>query len=204
LSNFFSDAVNVLLGNGAGGFGSQADFDVGNNPLSVATGDFNGDGAVDVVAANSAAAPTVSVLLNECLSFDADLLVSLGVDQTTVKQGTTLTYFITVRNFGPLEAVNVINNFTLSSGTTFMSAVATKGHFTTPPSGQTGTVTWFVGDMDPEDQEDARIAVTVIVRGRTEITSTATISSDSFELNPANNTASITLTVMPGSGGKKK
>jgi hypothetical protein len=62
-----------------------------------------------------------------------------------------------------------------------------------------------VGDFNlfPGDQEEAQIAVTVIVRGRTEITNTATVSSDSFDLNLANNTASITATVSPGKGGKK-
>ena len=52
----------MLLGNGAGGFGAKTDFATGTEPFSVAIGDVNGDGAPDLVTANSSA-NTVSVLL---------------------------------------------------------------------------------------------------------------------------------------------
>src|SRR5207249_2007527 len=52
----------------------------------------------------------------------ADLLISLGVDKTSVKQGDTLTYTITIKNFGPNQAHNVLVNDTLDSGATFVSA----------------------------------------------------------------------------------
>src|SRR6266700_2018442 len=75
----------------------------------------------------------------------ADLLLSLGADKTSVKQGDQLTYTITVQNFGPGDASSVVVNDTLSSGTTFVSAQANVGRFTTPPAGQTGVVTWYLG-----------------------------------------------------------
>jgi len=59
-------AVNVLLGNGNGTFQNQVTYATGNNPLSVAVGDFNGDGKLDLVVANYDAftsTNTVSVLL---------------------------------------------------------------------------------------------------------------------------------------------
>jgi len=44
-----ADASNVLilLGNGDGTFSAATNFGVGNTPLSVAVGDFNGDGNQD-------------------------------------------------------------------------------------------------------------------------------------------------------------
>lgn len=56
--------VAVLLGNGLGGFGAPASFAVGGTPVSVATGDFNGDGELDLAVANSLVG-TLSVLLGD-------------------------------------------------------------------------------------------------------------------------------------------
>jgi hypothetical protein len=44
--------VSVLIGLAGGGFANQRVAGVGNNPLSLATGDFNNDGHADIVAAN--------------------------------------------------------------------------------------------------------------------------------------------------------
>ncbi len=54
--------VSVLLGNGDGTFQSHADYPTGNFPISIASGDFNGDGKQDLVTANHDD-DTVSVLL---------------------------------------------------------------------------------------------------------------------------------------------
>jgi uncharacterized repeat protein (TIGR01451 family) len=131
----------------------------------------------------------------------ADLLVGLGVDNPQPRQGDLITYTITVRNFGPSDAVNVVMNDVLSSGTTFYSAQANRGHFTAPLGGQTGTVTWYLGDLLNNGQESAQISVTVIVRGRTTITNTASVTSNTADPNTANNTTSITTTVAQGGRG---
>ncbi len=128
--------------------------------------------------------------------------MSLGADRTSVKQGDKLTYTVTVHNFGPDTASNAVANDTLSSGTTFVSASASKGRFTAPPVGQSGTVTWYLGNVLKDEQDAAQIKVTVIIRGKTTITNTATVSSDTTDPNPANNSASLTTTVV--SGGSKK
>jgi len=51
-SNQPSSQVKILLGNGNGTFQKPAGYKVGYNPSSVAAGDFNGDGKVDLVIAN--------------------------------------------------------------------------------------------------------------------------------------------------------
>jgi hypothetical protein len=56
------NTVSVLLGNGDGTFQAAQNFPAGSRPQSVAVGDFNGDGHLDLVVANPSAG-TVSVLL---------------------------------------------------------------------------------------------------------------------------------------------
>ena len=53
--------ISVFLGNGDGTFGARTDYAVGNSPVWVATGDFNGDGVLDLAVANKAD-DTVSIL----------------------------------------------------------------------------------------------------------------------------------------------
>ncbi|CAN5617834.1 hypothetical protein BH20ACI3_BH20ACI3_23250 [soil metagenome] len=52
------------------------------------------------------------------------------------------------------------------------------------------------------DQEAAQIQVTVIARGRTTISNTATVGSATADSNEGKNSASLTISV--ASGGKKK
>jgi hypothetical protein len=54
--------VSILLGNGDGTFQPAQSYAVGNNPMYVAVGDFNGDGKLDLAVANFGS-NTVSILL---------------------------------------------------------------------------------------------------------------------------------------------
>jgi hypothetical protein len=62
VTNYFSNTVSVLLGNGNGTFQTAQNFASGSNPHSVAVGDLNGDGLPDLAVANRNSG-TVSVLL---------------------------------------------------------------------------------------------------------------------------------------------
>jgi hypothetical protein len=57
------DSVDVLLGTGTGSFGTAKGYPTGPGPNAITTGDFNGDGRIDLATANSDG--TVSVLLGD-------------------------------------------------------------------------------------------------------------------------------------------
>jgi hypothetical protein len=59
-----SSVVSVLLGNGNGGFGSATNFPLGSGGGSLAVGDLNHDGGLDLAVANISL-NSVSVLLNQ-------------------------------------------------------------------------------------------------------------------------------------------
>ena len=61
-ANRTTNTVSVLLGDGTGAFGANADFAVGAAPIGVVTGDFNLDGITDIATVNSSG-NTVSILL---------------------------------------------------------------------------------------------------------------------------------------------
>ena len=53
MANDYDDTVTILLGNGDGTFTATAVSPAtGNAPVSVAVGDFNGDGKADLAVAN--------------------------------------------------------------------------------------------------------------------------------------------------------
>jgi hypothetical protein len=61
---YYGNTVSVLLGKGDGTFQAQTTYATGNGPSSVAVGDFNGDGILDLAVANFFD-NTVSVLLGK-------------------------------------------------------------------------------------------------------------------------------------------
>ncbi|HEU4596865.1 MAG TPA: FG-GAP-like repeat-containing protein [Pyrinomonadaceae bacterium] len=68
-------AVTVLLGNGAGGFGSPVNFNTAPNPQELAVGDFNNDGKVDLAVSDN----SFSILLGDGAgNFAAPLNTNFG------------------------------------------------------------------------------------------------------------------------------
>jgi hypothetical protein len=87
LPDRLENTVSVLLGNGDGTFQSAQNFAVGSYPQSVAVGDFNGDGHLDLTVAN-ANDGTVSILLgNGDGTFQAAQNYAVGSNPLSVAIG---------------------------------------------------------------------------------------------------------------------
>jgi len=80
-----SGTVSILLGNSDGTFQMHVDYPVGMGPYSVAVGDFNRDGKLDLVVANYPSVFTVSVLLgNGDGTFQSQVTYPVGRQPTSV------------------------------------------------------------------------------------------------------------------------
>jgi hypothetical protein len=85
VTNYSTNTVSVLLGNGNGTFQSALTSATGAGPQSVAVGDFNGDGKLDLATSNSA---DLGVLLgNGNGTFQASTSLGLGATPTGVAVG---------------------------------------------------------------------------------------------------------------------
>ena len=79
--------MSILLGDGTGNFSAPTNFAVGGHPLSVAVGDFNGDGKQDLAVANYDSS-TVSILLGDGAgSFSAPTNFGVGDVPVSVAVG---------------------------------------------------------------------------------------------------------------------
>ena len=88
---FSAGALSVFINNGGGTFQSPVDYAVGDNPQVAITGDFNGDGVLDVAVLNAGASiqqGTVSVLLgNGNGTFQTHLDSTVGVTSNSMVTG---------------------------------------------------------------------------------------------------------------------
>jgi uncharacterized repeat protein (TIGR01451 family) len=127
-----------------------------------------------------------------------DLAIAMSVTPTTVPQGQTLAFTITVTNNGPVDASNVVMTTNTPSETTFQSLTAPSGWSTaTPPVGGTGSLKASIASLAVG--ASAMFAVTVGVNSTTTagsvITGIATAASGTPDSNPGNNRAQASATV---------
>ena len=126
----------------------------------------------------------------------ADLALSLGASPDVVRSGKQLTYTITVRNLGPSNALGAVVTDTLPPQARFVSATASQGAgCTTPPVGQTGTLSCRLGFVPNASSRNTTIVVKVVAPKKSTITNTASVAADTADPNSTNNSASISTPV---------
>ena len=117
----------------------------------------------------------------------ADLSVTKAVSDPAPDVGGAITYTITLTDNGPDAATGVIVQDVLPAGVGFVSAVPGQGLY------DPATGVWTAGDLANGSSTTLIIHATVL--GASPSTNTVMIShSDQFDPNPANNTASTTVT----------
>ena len=87
-ANAISDDVTILIGDGSGNFSAAATSPeaTGEEPFSVAAGDFNGDGNQDLATANSDS-DDVTILLNQTPTPGDDVITGTDADDTIAGRG---------------------------------------------------------------------------------------------------------------------
>jgi uncharacterized repeat protein (TIGR01451 family) len=121
----------------------------------------------------------------------ADLSMALSGSPNPVLVGANVTFVMTIFNLGPDTADGVTASLPLSSGFAYVSA-----------SASVGTVSYFDGQVDFALNDlglNSPVTVTVVAQALTvgELSETATVSSQSQDPNPANNSATTTILVNP-------
>ena len=135
-----------------------------------------------------------AVVLTGSGNGQADLAVGLGASPEPVRSTTNLTYAISVVNGGPALAMGVFALHTLPSATSFVSVTTTQGSCLAP-NGGTFTLSCTLGNLSSGGSATIRVVVKVTAPGNSLLTSTASVSADSPDANPANNSATVVTKV---------
>jgi uncharacterized repeat protein (TIGR01451 family) len=139
---------------------------------------------------------------------NVDLTVTQSSNQQTtgVDAGSSGSFSIFVSNRGPDAAQNVVVTDNVPANTTFSAIAQTSGpsfSCTTPAAGDTGTITCTIASLARGDGAsfDFAYGVNPAVPVGTVISNTATISSDTAELQSGDNTSTASVTVRNTGGG---
>jgi len=119
----------------------------------------------------------------------ADLAVFKTADATEPTVGELVTFEITVANYGPDTATNVVVSDPLPAGLTFVSATASQGAF------DAGTGIWTVGTVTTANFPSLLVTVRVTRSIGGTVTNTATVSSSVYDPDESNNRSSVELFV---------
>jgi uncharacterized repeat protein (TIGR01451 family) len=178
------------LGKGDGTFPVVLPFTLGSAPVSGKIADLNGDNLPDLVLVNSTAG-TVSILLNTSPASGADLSVSFTSVTDPVVQGQNAAYTLQMKNQGPQDATGVIMTINLPANSTLVSAVPTQGSCNAVQI----TVTCNLGPLPSPSVAGATITLAPMTLGSNTIS--ASVAANEQDLNPADDMANKTFTVIP-------
>ncbi|MCG6987532.1 MAG: DUF11 domain-containing protein, partial [Gemmatimonadetes bacterium] len=143
--------------------------------------------STDPVTSNNTATATTAV------SQSADVAVTKTASDTAVA-GAQINYTITVSHAGGTsDASGVVVTDALPSSLTFVSATGPYAYNAT-----TRTVTWSVGTLAVGVSDSLGLSATVGAGVSGSVSNTATVSSTSTDPNTANNSSTLTTTVVQG------
>ncbi len=121
----------------------------------------------------------------------ADLSVTKAVSPSVPDEGDPIAYTLSVKNNGPNDTTGAGLIDVMPAGVTFASAIPSKGTYN-PANG-----VWSIGNLANNETVTLTINATVNAgtRGTTIVNDTDGLTSDLFDYNTANNTASASFLV---------
>lgn len=176
---------------------------VGNDTV-----DNRGTWRVNMISSRGSVVTSTQFLVTDPAQPVSDLSINkqTSTADDSVSAGSSSSFQIYVQNYGPDSALNVVLTDVVPPNTTFVAMVQTNGPTftcTTPLPGSTGTVSCTRSSLARGDSATFDFAYTVDVGTATGtvITNTATISSDTAEVNASDNSSSAQVRVTTSGGG---
>lgn len=124
---------------------------------------------------------------------DADLALSMDAAPATVIVQSNVTYALTLRNYGPASASNIVVSDVIPPGASYVSGSVSGGTL----GQQAGVVTWNL----PSLARDGSATMTLVLRSTAigSLTNLATVAAASNDPNSSNNNAAQVVEVAPPS-----
>ena len=198
---FFANAACDPAGDGEGEtFVGEVDAMTGAGGDAIFAASFPARPATDVITATATDPAGNTSEFSACAALVP--AVELGVFKMDapdpVQPGANLTYTITVFNNGPNNATGVQLTDTLPANVAFVSAAPAAAMC----NEVSGIVECNIGNLAAGTQSVLTIVVTVMpgLPDGTILTNTATVAANEAELDPGNNTVTITTTVLSAQG----
>ena len=119
----------------------------------------------------------------------SDMKITNSLNVQSPSPGDLVTFTVEVENLGLVEAINVNGTNKLPSGYQVQSTSTTKGSYSAP-SGY-----WVLGNM--KAGEKATLTIKAVIKSSGTYTSTATVSTVSFDTDMSNNVATVTPAGFP-------
>jgi uncharacterized repeat protein (TIGR01451 family)/uncharacterized delta-60 repeat protein len=129
--------------------------------------------------------------LTTALPQSADVGVTM-TGATNIIATSNLTYVVTVANYGPASASNIVVSDVLPAAANLLSATPTAGSVVTNGG---GLLTWSVGSLVTNATATLTLVVQPMVVGT--ISNTASVTASTADPNPDDNNAFVTTTVFP-------
>jgi uncharacterized repeat protein (TIGR01451 family) len=180
-----SGVVSCSLGTLATGSSATVDVEVSSPTAGTITNkaDIVGDDLSDPTTGNNSTSADTTVAPG------ADLAITKSDSADPVVAGDGVTYTLSVKNNGPLDATNVTATDNLPAGLAYQSATPSQGSC----SESSGTVTCALGDL--ANGASATVDITVTTQSPGKVANRASVSGDQGDGDTSNNSASEDTTV---------
>lgn len=146
---------------------------------------------VDLVQDGASVPSFGQIAIGQGCPSDADLRITKSDSPDPAVQGTTITYLLDISNLGPASALNVVTTDRLPSQLTLISASPSQGAC----SNTGNAISCSLGAVAASDSVSVSITAQVNGTFTGQITNQASVSADTPDPFPANNTSSQTTTI---------